>query len=222
MKDFQTLPGNGEEYSFDRIEKIFDPRLSGKKLFVLGSSVALGSASGGRAVGEYLAARFGMELEKNAVSGTTMTGIRPPTYLERLDAALPSLSADLFICQLSTNDARLSSPAGVPGAGPNRDTVCGAVEYILQKAERLGCPVFFFTGSRYDSPAYGELVELLYKIRDFRDFGILDLWTDDAFNGIPDEKRALWMKDGVHPTAAGYRDWWGPELERQLLIQIKK
>lgn len=220
MKDFQTLPGNGEEYSFDRIEKIFDPRLSGKKLFVLGSSVALGSASGGRAVGEYFAARFGMELEKSAVSGTTMTGLKSPTYLERLDAALPSLSADLFICQLSTNDARLGSPVGVPGSGPDRDTVCGAVEYILQKTEPPGRPRFFFTGSRYGSPAYGKLVELLYEIRKHYGFGILDLWSDDAFNCIPDEKRSLWMKDGVHPTAAGYRDWWGPELERQLLKQL--
>lgn len=25
------------------------------------------------------------------------------------------------------------------------------------------------------------------------------------------------MNDGIHPTKAGYRDWWGPEQERQLL-----
>ena len=25
------------------------------------------------------------------------------------------------------------------------------------------------------------------------------------------------MHDDIHPTKAGYRDWWGPELETQLL-----
>jgi len=217
---WEELEGNGPEYSFEFIQRADADALNGKRLFVLGSSVALGSASCGRSIGEYLAARYGMILTKSAVSGTTLSDLKPGSYTERLDEVMPELQADLFICQLSTNDARLGAPLGTPGEGPGRTTVCGAIEYIAFKAKELGCPLFFFTGSRYDSPAYGEMVRTLYVLSEKLGFGVLDLWSDDAFNDIPDEKRKLWMKDGVHPTAAGYRDWWCPELERQLLLKL--
>ncbi len=29
--------------------------------------------------------------------------------------------------------------------------------------------------------------------------GVLDLWSDDAFNAINDQQRALYMKDEIHP-----------------------
>ncbi len=52
--------------------------------------------------------------------------------------------------------------------------------------------------------------------------GVLDLWSDDAFNAINDQQRALYMKDEIHPYKAGYRDWWGPELEKQMLTYLTK
>ncbi len=30
------------------------------------------------------------------------------------------------------------------------------------------------------------------------------------------------MKDEIHPYKAGYRDWWGPELEKQMLAYLTK
>ena len=41
--------------------------------------------------------------------------------------------------------------------------------------------------------------------------------TDDDFNAISEAQRKLYMSDPVHPMKAGYREWWGPEMERQLL-----
>ena len=80
----------------------------------------------------------------------------------------------------------------------------------------------FFTGSHYDSEAYGAMVERLLELQEKWDIGVLDLWSSDEFNDIPDEKRAIYMNDGIHPTKAGYRDWWGPEQERQLLELLSK
>ena len=51
---------------------------------------------------------------------------------------------------------------------------------------------------------------------------MLDLWSDDAFNNISEEQRALYMKDKIHPYKSGYRDWWGPELEKQLLAYLEQ
>jgi lysophospholipase L1-like esterase len=61
------------------------------------------------------------------------------------------------------------------------------------------------------------MVKRLYEIKEKYGIGVLDLWNDASFNQIPDDLRALYMHDDIHPTKAGYRDWWGPELEKQLL-----
>ena len=61
------------------------------------------------------------------------------------------------------------------------------------------------------------MVTRLHELEDKYGIGVLDLWTSDDFNAISDADRGLYMNDSIHPTRAGYRDWWGPELERQLL-----
>lgn len=230
-REIAALPGNAPHYSFDLIPKIQNSPLDGKKLCVLGSSVVFGSASEGYAVGEYLAARFGCELTREAVSGTTLANVGENSYIPRMERSIPTDTAfDLFICQLSTNDARLGMPLGKLADGTDPDTfdtatVTGAIEYIIAYARRTwNCPVFFFTGSRYDNEKYAAMVARLVEIREKWGIGVLDLWHDDDFNSLPDLAglRSLYMKDKIHPTRAGYRDWWGPEMERQLTVQLKK
>ena len=101
-------------------------------------------------------------------------------------------------------------------------TVTGAMEFIITYARAAwGCPVVFFTGSRFDCDAYGAMVGRLYGLREKYGIGVLDLWTGEAFNDLPDDLRTLYMHDRIHPTKAGYRDWWGPELEKQLLAYLR-
>jgi hypothetical protein len=96
-------------------------------------------------------------------------------------------------------------------------TVTGAIEHIIRYAkDTWRCPVMFYTGSRFDSPAYGAMVNALHKIAEKWGIDVIDLWNGEAFNAIPPEARALYMADDVHPVMAGYRDWWLPEMERQI------
>lgn len=219
--------GNGPAYDFSRIKPLAGSPLAGGRIAVLGSSVARGEASEGWAVGEYLAARLGTSLDKEAVSGTTLADTGPESYVQRLHRLDPNARYSLFLCQLSTNDATKQLPAGVvaPGYDPadfDTATTLGALETILEYALRTWrCPAAVFTGSRYDSPAYAALVAQLPALREKWGVGILDLWNGEAFNDIPDASRRLYMRDPIHPTKAGYRDWWGPELERQLLAFLK-
>lgn len=135
----------------------------------------------------------------------------------------PNKRFDLFICQLSTNDATQGLPLGEIVDSTNLNdfdtsTVTGAIQYIICYARQTwNCPVVFFTGSRYDSPAYGAMVNRLLELQEKCGIGVLDLWSGDDFNNIPDADRKIFMTDNVHPTKAGYRDWWGPEMEAQLL-----
>ena len=99
----------------------------------------------------------------------------------------------------------------------------GALEYIICYAQQTwGCPVVFFTGSRYDSIAYEAMVERLTELKDKYDICVLDLWHSDTFNALTEEQRKIYMVDNIHPSKAGYRDWWGPELEKQLLAYLNR
>lgn len=219
--------GNKEEYSFAQIEKSKDPVLKEKKVAVLGSSVAFGAAADGNSIGEYLKQRFDVELYKEAVSSTTLADIMPWSYVRRIRKLNKDVDYDLFICQLSTNDATLKVKLGEISDGEDIDaldlkTASGALEYIILYArENFDCPIVFFTGSHFESDAYDAMVKRLYELKDKYEIGILDLWNDETFNTLREEDRNLYMKDKIHPTKAGYRDWWCPEMERQLLAYLK-
>lgn len=220
----KNLPGNGPEYDFSALEPMEESPLKGKSVILLGSSVARGETSDCYAVGEYLTARLGCTVVKETVSGTTLVDNGENSYVQRMLNNLdPNAPCDLFICQLSTNDATLKKELGeisdsTDPSSFDTSTVTGAMEYIISYAQSTwGCPVVFFTGSRYDNSAYEAMVQRLLELQDKWDVEVLDLWTSDGFNDITDEARALYMCDNIHPTKAGYRDWWGPEQERQLL-----
>ncbi len=220
MEKTDTLPGNAAEYSFNKIELLKDNPFAGRRICVLGSSVVKGAASDDDAIAEYLGARLGCEYTKSAVNGTTLTDAGPESYIKRLKKLDLDSGYDLFICQLSTNDATLKRPLGEISENGRFDTgtVTGAIEYIITYArDAWSCPVVFFTGSHYDSEGYDAMVTRLKELQEKYNIGVIDLWTDEAFNNISGEDRAVYMRDGIHPTRAGYRDWWGPEIEKQLM-----
>lgn len=218
------MPGNVPQYSFDTIEPLENSPMAGKNLCILGSSVVHGSASLGSAVGEYLAARLDCDLTKEAVSGTTLVDNGDNSYIQRLRSSIDSNAQfDLFICQLSTNDTTKELPLGEISTGKDLEdfdtsTITGALEYIICYAQKTwGCPVVFFTGSYYDSEPYNTMVARLLQLQKKWEIGVLDLWNAKDFNQISEEQRKVFMADSIHPTKAGYRDWWGPEMERQLV-----
>lgn len=214
------MPGNSEEYDFSHIEPMENSPLQGKTVLFLGSSVTNGAAALHQSIPEYFAARMGCTSIKEAVDGTTLCDIGKNSYIQRmLNNVDKNQPIDLVVCQLSTNDASKDMPLG--DFGDDTSTITGAMEYIINYAkETWNCPVVFYTNARFDSENYPAMVERLYEISEKDDVGVLDLWSDDTFNNISDEQRALYMKDKIHPYKAGYRDWWGPELEKQMLAYL--
>ena len=223
------LPGNAENYSVKNLSEIPDSPLSGKDVLFLGSSVSYGSASLREGIPEYFGVRLGCKVTKEAVSGTTLVDDQNSSYVSRLLKNVnKNTSYSLVVVQLSTNDASKNKPLGEISKGTSLSdfdthTVTGAIEYIIAYCrETWDCPVVFYTGCRYDSDAYAAMVERLMALQDKWGIGVLDLWHDDTFNAISDEERALYMNDSIHPTKAGYRDWWCPEMERQLLSYLNE
>ena len=80
-------------------------KLNDKKVLFLGSSVTYGSAAGGYSFVEAASDICGYSYIKEAVSGTTLVDIGEKSYVARLKNIDKNEKIDLFVCQLSTNDA---------------------------------------------------------------------------------------------------------------------
>lgn len=217
------MEGNGETYDFSHIQPMDNSSLKGKTVLFLGSSVTNGAAALHQSIPEYFSARMGCTAIKEAVDGTTLVDNGSDSYIQRmLKNVDASAKIDLLVCQLSTNDASKGKPLGDITQSTalvdfDTSTITGAMEYIIAYArDTWGCPVVFYTNARFDSESYPAMVARVHELADKWGIGVLDLWTAEEFNAISEAERAVYMYDSIHPCKAGYRDWWGPELERQL------
>ena len=221
---YRKMPGNADQYAVSQVQPSGDETLKGKTVIFLGSSVTYGAASLGESFADDLGARLQCNVVKEAVSGTTLVTTSPNSYIKRLDK-IKAENADLFICQLSTNDASQKKPLGKISDSErmedfDTETVAGAIEYIIAYAkDKWNCPVAFYTNPKYDSNEYAAMVELLYEIRDKWGISVIDLWTE--LPEITEEERALYMSDAIHPTRAGYLEWWTPVMEKDITEIMK-
>lgn len=196
--------------------------LKGKTILFLGSSVTYGSAANGVSFVEMLAEKCGCTAVKEAVSGTTLVDNGPNSYVARMKTMDASLKADLFVCQLSTNDASRGLPLGELDGRMETSTIAGAIEYIVDYARRTwNCPVAFYTNPRYASDAYAEMVALLKKCAEKHGVGVINLWDDEDFNRLTDVQRAEYLEDPIHPTRRGYLEWWLPVFEENIAKMCK-
>lgn len=218
----RQLPGNQKQYDLDTVKELSGSPLKGKHLCFLGSSVTYGASSMQTAFPEYIAKRNQCTYVKEAVSGTCLVEGSADSYIARLKTIDKNEKFDVFICQLSTNDATQGKPLGSVSESTNSEdfdtkTIAGAIEYIIcYVKENWGCSVCFYTNSYYDKPEYQQMVDLLYKVQEKWNITIIDLYTDKEFNAVSKEQRALYMADQIHPTKAGYLEWWIPKFEEKL------
>ena len=179
--------------------------LKGKTVLFLGSSVTYGSAAGGVSFADIMAEKDGFDLIKEAVSGTTLVDIGEKSYVSRLKRLDKSLKPALAICQLSTNDATRKLP--MPEI---EDAVREIVDYTKKT---FSCPVAFYTNPYYENAAYAEMVGMLNGLARELDVFVLDLYNDAQVTATLREKSDVYMKDAIHPTLLGYREWWTPIFE---------
>lgn len=222
-----ALPGNSAPYSVENAGTVPDSPLQGKTMLFLGSSVTYGAASLGVSFADFIAVRNGCVMIKEAVSGTTLADDKSNSYVSRLKTVQTD-KVDLLVCQLSTNDATQKKPLGEIGTARDLNvfdtsTVAGALEYIIYYAQqKWNCPVVIYTNPQYDSEAYASMVALLPQLKEKWGVSVIDLWNDTAFNAITAEQRELYMDDAIHPTKAGYLEWWTPIVEPALYKVIRK
>ena len=178
--------------------------LNGKTVLFLGSSVTAGSAAGGVSFVDILRERCGIYCIKEAISGTTLADFNEKSYVSRLKTIDTAVKLDLFVCQLSTNDATKKMDI--------KETE-KAIRFILDYVKtNFNCPIVFYTGTYFECDEYVKMIELLYELKEKYDFHILDLYNDKDMLGVSKEDYARYMSDKIHPTLLGYREWWTPKF----------
>ncbi len=214
--------GNYGEYSLKNTVTNEDSHLKGKTVIFLGSSVTFGYGSFGISFADYLEKTDGVIAVKEAVSGTTLVDIKSNSYVSRMKNINKNIQAEAFVCQLSTNDATKEMPLGEISDSFNLNdfdtqTIAGAIEYIIAFAkDTWDCPVIFYTQAKYESEHYGKMVDLLLEIQKKWDITVIDFWNDEAINNITDEQKEIYLIDHIHPTKAGYKEWWLPVFQKTL------
>ena len=205
-----------------------DNELTGKTIIFLGSSVTYGASSLGDSFVDYIEYRNNCKAIKEAVSGTTLVDEGAYSYVSRLNRLNVNEKVDAFVCQLSTNDASRNKTLGEKSSSFDIDdfdtkTIAGAIEYIIAFAkENYRCPIVFYTSPKFESENYQKMVEILKEIETKWNIVIIDMWNDEEFNNIRKEQRDLYMADSIHPTKAGYIEWWTPYFEKNLIEVLKK
>ncbi len=217
--------GNGADYSVKKTEAADSP-LKGKTVIFLGSSVTYGARSLGESFVDFLVKQDGITAVKEAKSGTTLVDDKSDSYISRMKKIDTALKPDLFVCQLSTNDATRSKSLGKVSASFDREkfdthTVAGAVEYIISYAkDTWDCPVMFYTNTVFDNTEYEDMIFLLREIQVKWHIGVIDLFNDKEMCKVSDEDLKLYMADAIHPTRAGYRDWWTPVIREKIIVYL--
>ena len=217
--------GYGDGEVSEKEETDSKDALSGKTICWLGSSVTYGAKAEGYSMADVI-----VENHKNTVclkytiSGTTLANSDASSYVARMKSDIAKdLEMDAMIVQLSTNDAKQGREMGTMSESKRMEdfddaTIIGAMETIIAYAqETWGCPVIFYTGTRYESEEYAAMVEALHRLQDKWGIGVIDLWENEAMTAIiGTEEYDSYMADDTHPNEKGYKEWWAPEFERYL------
>lgn len=219
--------GNYGEYSLKNTTTVENSPIKDKTVIFLGSSVTYGYGSIGVSFADFLEKTDGIIAIKEAVSGTTLVDIKENSYVSRMKTIDKNIKADAFVCQLSTNDATKEMPLGEISESYDindfdTQTIAGAIEYIIAYAKGTwNCPVVFYTQAKYDSDHYAKMVDLLLEIQKKWDITVIDFWNDTEINNITEEQRKIYLIDHIHPTKAGYKEWWLPKFQKTLYEVIK-
>ncbi len=219
--------GNYGEYSLKNTTTVENSPIKDKTVIFLGSSVTYGYGSMGVSFADYLEKADGIHAIKEAVSGTTLVDIKENSYVSRMKTIDKNIKADAFICQLSTNDATKEMPLGEISTSYDindfdTQAIAGAIEYIIAYVkDTWNCPIVFYTQAKYDSDHYAKMVDLLLEIQEKWDITVIDFWNDAEINNITEEQRKIYLIDHIHPTKAGYKDWWLPKFQETLYEVIE-
>ncbi len=220
--------GNNNKYDVKNVAAIKNSPLAGKTIMFLGSSVTVGACSYDVSFVQYMEKRDSIKPIEEAVSGTTLVTSNKNSYIYRMKKNLnKNAHIDAFICQLSTNDVTFMKPLGKISSSTNlkdfdTTTITGAMEYVIAYTKQTWkCPVIVYTDTYYGSDKYKTMADILLKLQKKWHIGVIDLLNNKDMRATYKNHFKIYMANSIHPTKAGYLEWWTPVMEKYLYNYLK-
>ena len=220
--------GNNDKYNPEYLTAYVNSPLEGKTILCVGASVTQGWAAKNISFVDYIAKLDSAKTIKEVYPGTTIATQNENSYYPRLRTYTAEDSIDAVVIQLSSNDSSFASGLGEIGASKelasfDDTTFAGGMESMICYAKQTwDCPVLVYCNpqfrvkSFYNDEAYDAMVQVTEKICEKWNVNFLNMWDDPEVNSIPLKEYKFYMSDVVHPTKAGYLEWWTPMFEAEL------
>ncbi len=227
-------PGNNDKFNPDTLTTKADSPLQGKTILFLGSSVTQGYAAKNISFVDYIEKLDGANVIKEVMGATTVAnanvgyGVAENSYNPRLRKYDRSTPVDAVVIQLSSNDSTAGMPLGEISDSFDIDdiddtTFAGGMESLIAYArQEWDCPIIIYSNpefrvkSWYNAQAYKAMVDKCQEVVDKWGVDYLNMWDDPAVKAVSLKDYNFWMSDVVHPTKAGYLQWWTPMFEEHL------
>ena len=171
------------------------------------------------------------------VGGGAGGGINPEdNYVPRLmlHDKTTDPQVDFVVVQLSTNDSKGQTELGEVLDGKfefddfDNTTTVGALEAITAYArDTWGARTMVISGTEFQdemtysggqqAPIYLAMIEACHELDEkWGDtFTFVDLWhNEEMYENVETggDQWRIYMSDAIHPTKAGYAEWWGPYI----------
>lgn len=219
----------------DIINHVLYEKLHGKTIAVFGDSIMYGAGSDAKGPADLIAEKYGMELAKYCVSGSTM-GVRTdsPDYTvdeahhiakQVRNAISANIKPDVIVFNGGTNDiggnitiGEMSEVYTAPASETYFANGFETVAYLL-KSNYPGIPMIYMRAHNMSSRSYtGQISygELGNRIAEKWGIRTADMYK--RMNTQLDAERTRYLADYTHPNAAGYKRFYIPGIEEVLYM----
>ncbi len=202
--------------------------LYGKMIYHLGSSISYGHANNGVSFAEQIRDITGSTMNKQTVSGTTLSMQASNSYAQRFSNFTFSDNPQFLVLQLSTNDFTRSGitlgTVGTATEGFDTNTTAGAMEYIISETKKKSpnTQIVIYSsavkdGWKNNHAEYSRFATIeLNKLQSKWGITIVDLYGADKIFA-----EGMIMSDDIHPNKQGYASLFTPALINGMLDYLE-
>lgn len=189
--------------------KPYEQSGSSGSILVIGDSTGYGT--GAKEAGESVAGRIGAAFPSYSITNNSVNG-RRVNAAQKVVAELDT-HYDLIILQIGANDILAKRSVG--------EVVADVIETSIKAADHAAHVLVITSGNIGASPAFAGEEAKYYTIAsreydarmrvqtaDLADITFVPLFDDPANDPFVKEPRVYMAADGLHPSSAGYEQWF--------------
>ena len=203
--------------------------LVGKRVLVLGDSIAYGAGSSGEGIASILAEKYGCTTKNYAVSGATVIN-SSNSILQQYDNVVADYTSSAFLCEVDyiifdggANDmvtdklSELGSLSEYYGNEVTTDNFTGAFETLIRNLQTTfpNAKLIYFTNHHMPTRNKVNMDTYFNRAKDImQKYGIevVDIYSMSGLNTCIGTQHEKYCPDQTHPNKEGYLKFYTPYI----------